>query len=389
MSSNNQASRQQSAWDRRIEVSPSVFLFTSGYVNDIVNTAPEGSTIMLDRKDSWTFGPPSSNRLKFTNPRVTIMGNGSTITLDGASIIDGCVTLDDVNIVCEGTAGEDIGDYLSFIAVLGHLVIAGDVTISCTKNRTDANDVGTFHLLAVVSQPGLTIGAGNELHVFSSDNGGTKRTDRLMYLLGGTFTNNGTLMLGNRLNSGDATIEDDFTNPAITITKRTFIQSRGVVYVVGYVHFVDNGSVSSNIQRFTNLQINTGAKANASCIYLRMGDPDGGANAMLMDNLRLVIQKLSAHRDRGNGSARPAIAAVQSAALGFAAISIAGLATDIVNPVTDGYGSGDGDNRIYIARNVQTGFNNAIDIAGRYSSLCAGTAGINSSGEFEDLLPIA
>lgn len=362
----------------KTEITPGVFVATSGYVNDLVNSLDEGATLMLDPTVSWTFGPAGAgNHMSFVNTDITIIGNGVTIIAEAVSTIPAPnrVALDNVTIQFNGDPNHVTNG--GFLTIVGHLYIAGDVEL-VSQNDRDETPTVLFLVKVSGSTSCLKVGGGNSLRIRSLEG---PATDRLLCVDAGTVDVDGTLAIGTELSATTGAIADTFAEPALTLLSTFHLTARGIIYVVGYVvcSSLQSGT-APNVHRIANLQINTGAVANASALYLLLGPTTG---EMLCSNLRIFIQKLSLHRNRGTGteSAQPAIKAVPSTATDFATLDTLAGETDIITPATDGFTGGDGDNHVYIARVVQTGYANTGDTDDRYNGLTTVTAGINSATE--------
>ena len=120
------------------------FVFTDGYVNDIIAGVENGSVIRLEPRDDWQFGPPGNNAIDLgvSDKSVTIVGNGLTISVTEQSVLIGSQRLYLENLTIKTPGGRlrrgrfDMKYFIEGLIPLmlrGHITVLTDfgATISC------------------------------------------------------------------------------------------------------------------------------------------------------------------------------------------------------------------------------------------------------------------
>jgi len=289
------------------------FVFTDGYVNDIIASVENGSVIRLEPRDDWQFGPPGNNAIDLgvSDKSVTIVGNGSTILVTEQSVLIGSQRLYLENLTIK-TVGDTLSrgrrdvqqlrPYLNNLLLRGHITVLTDfgATISCKNVNfvcAEPIDPGQYlvYLLSTTSERetqkmgGILVESGSFMRMYHDAPANIAASNYMLYVDGGVLSVRGTLYLGHPRDAATSAASFVYGRACKIDALHGKIQINGAMAIYGETYPVVESLVGDLIINTQNLDI------PAVVIYMipSLTSPVSSATV----NVSLCIRHLTLVRD--------------------------------------------------------------------------------------------
>ena len=366
------------------------FVFTDGYVNDIIAGVENGSVIRLEPRDDWQFGPPGNNAIDLgvSDKSVTIVGNGSTILVTKQSVLIGRQRLYLENLTIK-TAGatlsrgrrdvQQLRPYLNNLLLRGHITVLTDLgaTISCKNvNFVCAKPIDQsqyfVYLLSTTSgetqkMGGILVESGSFMRMYHDAPSNIATSNYMLCVDGGVLSVRGTLYLGLPRDAATSAASFVYGRACKIDALHGKIRINGAMAIYGETYPVVESLVGDLIIDTRNFDI------PAVVIYMIPSLTSPGSSATV--NVSLCIRHLTLARD-------PEVDPNPKAAF-MALTGIVGHPTFEFDEFTDapavhmgdivgdgGVYDSDSNNRIFVGQNSQVGFpDNLADLDPLYLAL--------------------